>query len=163
MHQSNLLNLTGDPALPEGPLPDYPTVTMAHPDIIALNRRLDLLSLETNTQGLRIAVERAKRQKLHATIRQVRQDMSLSCPDIVTIRHDLETMREHQNAVNYQLDGETTRINTLTFRCLSRMHQIMALLIPCVTMPSGYEFYQMLQELARTLQQFSVNYATSYV
>ena len=154
MYRSNLLNLTGDPALPdllpEGPLfddlfqLDDPTVAVVHPDIVALNQRLDHLSLETNTQGLRIAVERAKRQKLRTTIRQVRQDMLLPCPDIVSLRHDIETMREHQNAVNCQFDGEITRLNTLTFRCLSRMHQIITLILPCVTMPSdnSYELHQ---------------------
>ena len=175
MYRSNLLNLTGDPALPdllpEEPLLDDlfhlndPTVAITHPDIVALNQRLDHLSLETNTQGLRIGVERAKRQKLRTTIRQVRQDMLLICPDIMSVRNDIETMRGSQNAVNYQLDGEITRLNTLTFRCLSRMDQIIALLLPYVTMPSdsSYELHQMLQELARTIQQFSMNYAASHV
>ena len=110
-------------------------------------------------------MERAKRQKMRATICQVRQDLSLPYSDVESLRHEIETTREHQNAVNYQLDGEATRMNTLTFRCLSRVHQIVALLIPYVTMPSenSYELSQMLHELARTLQQFSVYYAASYV
>jgi len=174
MYQNNLLNLTGDPTLPdllhEGPLPDDLfqlndlTATIVHPDLDALNRRLDHLSLETNTQGLRIAVERAKCQKLQASVRQVRQDMSIPCPDIVMIKHNLEAMRENQNAINYQLDGEIARTSTLTFRCLSRIHQIMAALVPCVTMPSedNYELRLMLQELNLTIQQFGVHYAASY-
>ena len=81
------------------------------------------------------------------------------------IKHNLEAMREHQNAINYQLDGETARTSILTFRCLSRTHQIMAALVPCVTMPSkdNYELCLMLQELNRTIQQFGVHFAASYV
>ena len=130
MYQNNLLNLTGDPILsdllPEGPLPDdlfqLSDLTVVHPDLVALNKRLDHLTLETNTQGLRIAVERAKRQKFQAIIRQVRQDISIPCPDIAMMKHDLMAIREHQNAINYQLDSETARASTLTFRCLSRIH-----------------------------------------
>ena len=105
MYQDNLLNLTGDPILPdllpEGPLPDDLfqlsdlTSTIIHPDLVALNKRLDHLFLETNTQGLRIAMERAKRQKFKATIRQVRHDMSIPCPDIAMLKYYLVAMREH--------------------------------------------------------------------
>ena len=117
MFQNNLINLTGDPTvpdlLPEDPIlndlfqiDDLPTL-VTHPDIAELNRKLDHLFLETNTQGLRIAVERAKRQRLQATIRQVKQDLSLPCPDITMLKNELDHLREHQNAINYQLDGET--------------------------------------------------------
>jgi len=111
MFQSNLIHLTGDPTLPDL-LPKEPMLNdlfqiddlitpVTHPDIVELNRRLDHLSLETNTQGLRIAVERAKRQRLQATIRQVKQDLSLPCPDITMLKNELEHLREHQNAINY--------------------------------------------------------------
>jgi len=96
MYQNNLLSLSVDPALPDL-LPegsflddifhlDDPNIAITHPDIAALNQRLDHLSLETNTQALRIAVERAKHQKLRATIRQVKQDMLPPCPDIASLR-----------------------------------------------------------------------------
>ena len=146
MFQSNLIHLTGHLALPDL-LPEEPIlndlfqindliVPATHPDIVELNRRLDHLSLETNTQRLRIAVERAKRQRLQATIRQVKQDLSIPCPDIAILKNELEHMREHQNAINYQLDGETARTNTLLFRSLSRICQILIALVPCVTLPS---------------------------
>jgi len=101
MFQNNLINLTGDPTLPdllpEDPMlndlfqiDDLPTPVI-HPDITELSRRLDHLSLETNTQGLRIAVERAKRQRLQATIRQVKQDLSLPCPDITILKKRIES------------------------------------------------------------------------
>jgi len=175
MYQNNLVNLTEDPTLPdllpEGPLPDDLfrfddlTANIIHPDIAVLNQRLDHLSLETNTQGLRIAVERAKRQKLQATMRQVRQDLSIPHPDIVMLRNNMEAMQGHQNAINYQLDGETARTSTLTFRCVSRIYEILVALVSCVTLPSEnkYEVNIMLQELKRTIQQFSVHYAVSYV
>ena len=98
MFQNNLISLTGDPNLPdllhEEPMLndlfqiDDLIAPVTHPDIVEINRRLDHLSLETNTQGLRIAVERAKRQRLQATIRQVRQDLSLPCPDITILKNE---------------------------------------------------------------------------
>jgi len=175
MFQNNLIPLTGDPTLPdllpEDPMlndlfriDDLPT-PIIHPDIAEINRKLEHLTLETNTQGLRIAVERAKRQRLQATIRQVKQDLSLPCPDLMMIKSELDHLREHQNAINYQLDGETARTNTLSFRSLSRICQILVALIPCLTLPSesSSEVKIFLQELNNTIQQFGVHYAASYV
>ena len=169
------MSLPMDPALPdllpEGSLFDdifpseNPSVTVTHPDIVALNSRLDHLSLETNTQALRIKVERAKRQRLSATVRQVKQNMLLSCPDIASLKDDVEVMQGNQNAINYQLEGEITNMNVMTFRCLSRMHQIITFLLSHVMLPpdNNFELTQMLHELSRTLQQFRVDYSVSYV
>ena len=73
---------------------DLPTPVM-HPDIIEINRKLEHLTLETNTQGLRIAVERVKRQRLQASVRQVKQDLALPCPDLMVIRNELNQLREN--------------------------------------------------------------------
>ena len=171
MFQNNLISLTIPDLLHEEPLPsdlfwiDDLLTPITHPDVVELNRRLDHLSLETNTQGLRISVERAKRQRLQATIRQVRQDLSTPCPDIAIIRNEMEHMREYQNAINYQLDGETARTSTLMFRSLSRICKILTVLVPCVILPpeDSPEVGILLQELNRTIQQFGVHYAASYV
>jgi len=69
----NFLNTQTDILLPdllaEDPLLDSlfcleaPPLGVTHPDIMALNLKLDNLSLECNTQALQLEVERVKRQK----------------------------------------------------------------------------------------------------
>ena len=172
MYQSNLISLTEDPTLPDL-VPEDPilndlfriddlSIPMMHPDIVEVNRRLEHLTLETNTQGLRLAVERAKRQRLQASVRQVKHDLVIPSPDLLAIRNELN---EHQNAINYQLDGENAWTNTLTFRSISRICQILAALIPCATLSSesSPEVEILLQELTNTIQHFGVHYAASYV
>ena len=145
MYNNNLMSLPMNPdlpdLLPEGSLFDNifpsenPSVTITHPNIVAPNSRLDHLSLETNTWALRIEVEKAKRQRLHATVRQVKQNNLLPCPDIASLKYDVEAMQGNQNAINYQLEGEITNMNVMTFRCLSQMHQIITFLPPCYAVP----------------------------
>ena len=175
MNQDNLIDLTGDPTLPDL-LPEEPIYSelfqiddllmpVPHPDIVELNRKLDLLTIETNTQGLHIEVEKAKRRRLQATVRQLRQDLSLPCPDIPMLKNEIVQLRDYQNAINYQLDSENARSNTLSFRSLSRICQILIALVPSSTLPSEIspEVEILLQELNNTIRQFGVHYFTPYV
>ena len=70
-----------------------------HPDVIELSRKLDNLTIESNTQGLRLEIERAKRQRLQASIRQVRRDLAIPCPELSEIRMELNQFKEIQNYV----------------------------------------------------------------
>ena len=76
MHQDNLLSLFGDPTLPDL-VPEDPMfddlfrvndsmIPPVHPDVVELGRKLDSLTVETNTQGLRMEIEKVKRQRLQA-------------------------------------------------------------------------------------------------
>ena len=103
MYSNQSLDFSMDPALPdllpEGSLfddllySDVPALTINHPDIATLNHRLDQLSLDSNTQSLRIDVEKAKRQKLSATVRRVKQDISLPRPEITSLKQDIDMIR----------------------------------------------------------------------
>jgi len=137
---------------------EAPPLSITHPDIAALNFKLDSLSLECNTQALQIEVERVKRQKLRSSIRSIRQKISLPCPDTMSLKGELQAVRENQNAINYQIDGEVSRLNTMSLRYFSRIHQILTVILPHVTMPPDehFELIQMLDELVRTLHQFQV-------
>ena len=114
---------------------ETPLITSLHSDISAINTRLENLTIESNTQSLRIEVERVKRQKLHLSLRQVKQNMLLPCPDIASLKYNVEAMQGNQNAINYQLEGEITNMNVMTFRRLSRMHQIITFLLPMLCCP----------------------------
>jgi len=174
MNQNNLINLTSDPTLPDL-VPEEPIydelfqiddllMPVPHPDIAELSRKLDLLTVETNTQGLRIEIEKTKRQRLQATIRQLRRDLSLPRPDIPILKDEIAQLRDYQNSINFQLDSENARTNTLSFRSLSRICQILIALVPSSTLPSqiDLEIEILLQELNNTVRQFGVhNFASS--
>jgi len=58
-----------------------------------LSSKIEQLTLDSSTQALRIKIERAKRQKLKMSIRALKQQLSLPCPDIVTTRQEIENMQ----------------------------------------------------------------------
>ena len=175
MFSNYLSNFEMEPALPDllpeglllNDLLDIDTTVPTFPnaDLVTLNQRFDQLSLDTNTQSLRIDVEKAKRQKLSASVRRIKKDLLSPRSEIVTLRQDVDTLRNEQNAINYYLDTEITGDSGLTFRSLSRIHQILALMIPQTTSSVNHnpELNQLVHELARTLQQFRVEYPVSYV
>ena len=144
---------------------EAPPLSITHPDIAALNFKLDSLSLECNTQALQIEVERVKCQKLPSSVRSIRQKMSLPCPDAMSPKGELQTVQGNQNTINFQIDGEVSRLNTMAFRCFSRIHQILSVILSYVMMPPDehYERIQMLNELIRTIHQFQVYQPASYV
>ena len=88
MFQNNLISLNKDTTLPdllpedtllnEFRIDDFTTPLM-HSDIAEINRKLEHLTLESNTQGLRLEIEKAKRQRLQTSVRQVKSDLVLPC------------------------------------------------------------------------------------
>jgi len=138
---------------------------LPHPDMIELKRRIDILTIDVNTQGLRLEVERSKRQRLQAIVRQLKRDLLPFCPDIQMLKTDLTQLREYQNSVNFQLDNDNARTNTLSFRSLSRIAQILTTFIPVNLPPSesSAEIRVLLQELSNTIKQFGIYYVTASV
>ena len=174
MHENNFANLINDPLLPdlipEGhiydnllTMDDFPMFT-PQPERADIIRKFESLNIDTNTHGLRIEIERTKRQRLQATVKRLRHEFSAACADIVILRDDIIQLRDQQNAVNFQLSNENARTNTLAFRSLSRIGQILAL-GPLSTQPiENYNDIEiLLQELNSTVRHFGVYYAAPYV
>ena len=138
---------------------------MPHPEDVDLNRRFESLSIDANTHGLRLEVERAKRQRLQATVRQLRRDLSLANADMMIMKDEIIQLREYQNSVNYQLDNGNARTSALAFRSLSRISQILAgfNLKGTPTPEHSSENDILLHELDLTIRQFGICYQASYV
>jgi len=175
MFNNTTTNLFDDPTLPDLIPEDhmfneilnvdnmiFPTMPS---DVNELTRKIDNLTVELNTLGLRLEIEKTKRQRLQSSFRQLKRDVVIPCPDLLELKNELIQFKEQQNATNYQLDGENARTNTLAFRSISRICQLMVTLIPDTMMPPGSnpEIKTLLHELSLTVQQFGVHYAASYV
>ena len=171
-----MMNLINDPTLPDLLLPEEPLYDEVfqiddllkptfHPDVAELSRKIESLTIEINIQGLRLEIERTKRQRLQATVRQLKRDITLSNSDIQLLRNEVTQLRDFQNSVNYQLDNDITRTNTLSFRSLTRICQILMTLAPSSTLPSetSPEVKILLRELDSTIRHFGVHYFPSNV
>ena len=175
MNYDNLISLTNDPFLPEL-VPEEPIydeiikindlmMPVPYPDIAELNRRIETLTVEINTQGLRLEIERTKRQRLQSTVRQMKHELTVPHPSLVELQNELTQYKDLQTAINYQLGGENVKTNTLAFRSISRICELLSAMIPgAIVSPNlGPEMKILLQELSLTVQQFGVHYAASYV
>ena len=174
MNENIFNDLFYDPLLPdlvpEGPACDTMinldefTMPMAHPELTDLTHKFESLNIDSNTHGLRIEIERTKRQRLQATVKKLRHEFHTVCADVTALREEISQLRDQQNAVNFQLNNENIRTNTLAFRCLSRIGQILTL-GPLNAQPvDNYnELEVLLQELHSTIRHFGVYYAASYV
>jgi len=174
MYESDFVNLINDPflpnLLPEEPMPseslplDDLMTMMPQLEMTDLSCKLDSLTIDANTHGLRIEIERSKRQRLQNTVKHLRRDLSVANDDITILKNEVAQLRDQQNVVNFQLSNESVRTNTLAFRSLSRISQILAL---GPNNPQSFEnnteLEILLQELDSTVRLFGVYYAASYV
>jgi len=134
-------------------------------EITELRHQIDHLTIELNTLTLRHEIEKTKRQRLQTVVRQLKRELSPQCPDLTMLKQDFDKFKELQNSTNYMLDGENTKTNTLAFRSVSRVCQLLATMMQGVYIsPEVLEESQiLLQELMSTVQQFGVHYMASYV
>ena len=126
MFQIEPIEIMNDPTLPDLLLPEEPfyseiplfdnlMMPTLSPDITDLNKKIDSLTVEVNTLGLRLEIERTKRQHLQATVRQLRRDRASHNSDLQILRNEFIQLGDQQTAVNYQLDNQNAKTNTLSF------------------------------------------------
>ena len=142
-----------------------PEMISLQQEISNLSAKVERLILDSNTQALRVEIERVKRRKLQSSLKQIRSQLLHPCPEIEIIKQEVNDRHWYQEAVHYQFDGELTRLRTLMFRSLARMHETLVYLLPHVMLPpdNGHELNIMLDEVTRTIRQFHTYSDVSYV
>ena len=132
-------------------------------ELKALNARLEFLEKGMSAQSLMLEVERAKRQRLSIALKTIRPDVPN--PHYDNLQQIVENNAVHQNAINYQLQGDIDRHNTIMFRYLSRLQQLLSFILPNVAITSSDEpdTNQLLEEMGRVLSQLCVPRQTSTI
>ena len=153
-----LLNDQEVPLFP-GIFPVEPfNLTHSFSDITTLNSQLENLSIEVHTKSIWIEVERVKHQKMHSSLKQLKREIVSPHLILIQLRQETSSVQDNQNASSLYLEGELIRQSTLSFRCFSRMHEILISTILYTPIPSNThtELSQLENELLRTMQQFQV-------
>jgi len=135
------------------------------PDLSTVNKQIETLTVDGNTQSLQLKIERMKRRQLRSSLKNLEQAVQRPCGDATTLRQELSVIQDQQNAVNFQLEGDITALRALTFRCLTRMYQVMARLVSrsTCTPEEDLETAQLMQEIVHTFQHLHSYYVPSYV
>ena len=129
-------------------------------DIAILNDQIAKLTIDLNTQSLRIEVEKTKRQKLNIILKRIRHEKTLPDHSLMGIRNDINVITEQLGAVRNMYESELARIGLTTYRCFTRLHQILITTVPRIPMPEAEynDVSQLLHELLRNIEQLRSPY-----
>ena len=125
-------------------------------ELKALNARVEYLEKGMSAQSLMLEVERAKRQRLSVTLKSIRiETLTFQFNNLKPL---VENNVVHQNTTNFQLQSDIDRHNTIMFRYLSRMQQLLSFILPNVAITSSDEpdTNQLLEEMGRVLRQLCI-------
>ena len=133
-------------------------------ELKAINVRIEHLERAMSIQTLKLDVERAKCQQLKLMMKSQCKETHVPHPEV--LKQAIETNMARQETINFQLGGDLDRLNTLAFRCFSRMQQLMSFVLPCIPVSSSDhpDVTSLLEEIGRTLQQLcSHRQSTTYL
>ena len=69
--------------------PKDPELVSLQQEMSNLNAKMERLILDSNTQALRVEIERVKRRKLQSSLKQIRSQLLNPCPEIETIKQEI--------------------------------------------------------------------------
>ena len=96
---------------PFNPMDSFP----ASDDIITLSKHVENLSLDVNTQSLKLKLEKMRRQKLGVTLKWVKHDSILVHRLVTQLQQDNDILKERFNASDNIHYSETARLRVFTY------------------------------------------------
>ena len=81
--------------------------------------------------------------------------MTPADPIVDQLRQEVALLTQEMGSLTEAYNGEIARLSTVTYRCFSRLHQILITIVPYLSMPPSnhIETSQLTYELLRTVNQ----------
>ena len=139
-----------------------PVIVPTMNDINILTGRMDQLDIDLNTQDLRNKLEKHKRQKLNAMVKNIEREVSLLTKIISQTKNEITSLSQQVENLTCQYNRDMAQLATVNYRCLSRMHNIIIATLPYINMPpmTHEDLAQMAYELLRTIYQLPIPQTT---
>ena len=124
-------------------------------DINVINSQLDQLSVDINTQNLRSKLEKIKRQRLNTTVRNIEREIALLTKTVAKTKSNITVLKQQIENLTQACNEDLARLKTVTYRCMSRMHNILISILPYIVMPphNHEDLAQMASELLCIIYQ----------
>jgi len=144
-----------------------PNVTYLEPPMIAptandyylLISQMDQISIDLNTQQLRNKLEKCKRQRLSTTIQNIEREIATLSSTVNQTQANIVNLNKQIESLITARNGDLAQLTTVTYRCFSRMHNVLITLIPYIIMPTRTheDLAQLAHELLRTIYQLPIS------
>ena len=127
-------------------------------DFHVLSSEMDQISVDVNTQHLRRKLEKSKRQRLSLTIKNIEREIAALSNIITQTQTNITKLNLKIESLLLMRNGDLAQLTTITYRCLSRMHNIIIATLPHIAMPtrSHEDLVQLAHELLRTIYQLPI-------
>jgi len=143
-----------------------PNITYLEPPMIAptandyhlLSSQMDQISIDLNTQQLLNKLEKCKRQRLSTTIRNIEREIATISSTINQTQANIVKLNQQIESLLIARNGDLVQLTTVTYRCFSRMHNVLITIIPYIIMPTRTreDLAQLAHELLRTIYQLPI-------
>ena len=123
-------------------------------DLIQLIQLLEKLTVEVNTQNIRIELEALKRQRLRRLFKQVKAKVFTLNQTIAQQQTENAMLREQLATLNTTIISELACLTQRTHCCLGRIHHLLIVAIPRISMTKAEhnDLSQQASELLHALQ-----------
>jgi len=135
LHLDDLINdFIEIPLFPEIMPFDPPNLYPIPNEVASLSSQLEKLSIEVHTQSLRVAIKRAKRQKLVTMIRKIKRDIISPKQLSSQIQCDNTNLHRRITDLHQEYSHKLAQVTTVTYRSLSLVHKLMITFTPYIPM-----------------------------
>ena len=121
-------------------------------DLIQLSQRLKQLTIDVNTQNIKVELETLKRQRLRLSIRQIKAEVSILNETIIQQQTENTMLREQLATLNTTIFSELACLTQRIHCCLWHIHHLLIAAIPRINMTEEHhDLSQQAYELLRAL------------
>ena len=123
-----------------------------------ISQRLEQLTIDVNTQNIKLEVETLKRRRLRRSLNQVKNDITSLSQLLAYQTQEQAVLRNEIEILSASINSELACLTQRTHCCMGRIHHLLIATVPRIFMTEAEhnDIAQQVAELLRALQLIRV-------
>ena len=133
-------------------------------DLVSISQRLEQLTIDVNTQNIKLEVETLKRRRLRRSLNQVKNDITSLSQLLAYQTQEQAALRNEIEILSASINSELACLMQRTHCCIGRIHHLLIVTVPRIFMTEAEhnDIAQQAAELLRALQLIRVTPSQGY-
>ena len=126
--------------------------------LVFINQRLEQLSVEVNTQSIKIELETLKRRRLRRSMKQIKNEITALSQLLAHQSQEQAILRNQIATLSENISSELACLTQRIHCCIGRIHHLLIAAVPRIYMSEAEhnDLAQQAAELLRALQLIRV-------